>query len=147
MPRGGRRNNAGRKALPKALHDLQGTKPRVLKVGDQVLLKAENIQCPEWFQGNIVAVETWEWALKVLEENNLLTSADLMIVEQMSLTYAAVRGLWVRLGEGESVEMKISPLLTQLRQFSAVLGLDPANRARIPGKTGDPEDGFGSFLE
>ena len=147
MSRGGARNNSGRKPKPQALHDLHGTKSGAMVAKDQVLLKAKDVKCPDWISGHSVAVEAWNYCLKALEENNRLTYAVLLTVGEFAKTYSKLRDAWTDYEDGETNFTPVNQLLNHYHKFSAELGLDPMNLARLPGNRGDPKDGIGSFLE
>lgn len=161
MASGGLRNNAGRKPTPTNIKALKGTlqKSRINKDEPKTTLP-KNLQCPEWLQNNDEVVKIWDWAINTLKNTKILAESDMITVEQFCLTYVTTKYLWTTLskdgwmyidGKGDKRAnpnaSQLNQMLTQLRQFSALLGLDPANRARLKTEESKPLDGFEQLLQ
>ncbi|MCG8431636.1 MAG: P27 family phage terminase small subunit, partial [Candidatus Omnitrophica bacterium] len=142
MPRGGARLNTGPK--PKI-----GSIAKAHAANNSAALIAPQ-PCPRWLGKDKLAKATWSWVTKCLAENNLLTAADFAVIEQFCFASAIVKRLEKELIDGEEFDVKkseqINKYMTQIRQFSAMLGLDPRNRANLKGPVGPKQDDFTKFL-
>ena len=146
----------GRKKVPDQLKKIRGTdqpcrmnpnQPKPSPITD-----ISGAECPLHLQDDDVARITWDWAVSTLKDMRVLTTADLLTIEQYCTVYSDLRELRANLKKygriaytikmdsmgNEITEAKSNPaavqynnLLTQFRGFTSMLGLDPTSRPRL----------------
>ena len=135
MPRGGPKANI--------IKIMQGT-DRKCRMPEQEpeFDPIEDISPPKYLDG--LALETWQWAAPLLRGAKILTEADTKVLELYCYCYQNFRVAQQQLNEeGPTIEnesgMKrknpaaevVKQMMSELRQYSAFLGLDPLSRGRL----------------
>ena len=163
MPSGGH-SKGGRKKKPTKVHELQGTKqPCRTNELEPEYDSISGADCPDWLAEDVVCKEMWNWTINLLSGSGVLTKADLPTIELFCVLYSDLKQIAIDMKKQGRVyyvekmdsngniitEPKTSPLatqfntlLTQYRQFSTMLGLDPSSRPGINGKGKKEGDKF-----
>lgn len=157
-----RRPGAGRKPKPTATKIAEGNPGgRQLNYDEPKYEALDYMAAPPIIKFSKYAVEKWDYLIKQLILNEVLTKADLHNLEQMcywlgiwheaakdidtqGITIPGQRGGWVQ-NPSVGAAAKASSLVNQ---YSSVLGLDPTSRQRVMGKKAETkEDRYTSILD
>ena len=149
-----RRPGAGRKPKPTATKIAEGNPGgRALNLNEPKYEALDYMDAPQVIQFSRYAVEKWNYLIKQLILNEVLTKADLHNLEQMcywlgiwhkaakdikeqGITIPGQRGGWVQ-NPSVGAAAKASSLVNQ---YSSVLGLDPTSRQRVMGPKAESKD-------
>lgn len=129
-----------------------GRKPKVKATGDTDFENVFNIDVPEYMEHMSNAVVMWKSIVPELLKRKILKVTDLHNIEMFCMAYHNLREaqhevvLYGVTIQTETGRIK-NPALTavneaskQLASFGAMLGLDPASRARLMGSNGKPKN-------
>ena len=129
-----------------------GRKPKVKATGDTDFENVFNIDVPEYMEHMSNAVVMWKSIVPELLKRKILKVTDLHNIEMFCMAYHNLREaqhevvLYGVTIQTETGRIK-NPALTavneaskQLASFGAMLGLDPASRARLMGNNGKPKN-------
>lgn len=129
-----------------------GRKPKVKATGDTDFENVFDIDVPEYMEHMSNAVVMWKSIVPELLKRKILKVTDLHNIEMFCMSYHNLREaqhevvLYGVTIQTETGRIK-NPALTavneaskQLASFGAMLGLDPASRARLMGNNGKPKN-------
>lgn len=129
-----------------------GRKPKVKATGDTDFENVFDIDVPEYMEHMSNAVVMWKSIVPELFKRKILKVTDLHNIEMFCMAYHNLREaqhevvLYGVTIQTETGRIK-NPALTavneaskQLASFGAMLGLDPASRARLMGNNGKPKN-------
>ncbi|WP_180176679.1 MULTISPECIES: phage terminase small subunit P27 family [unclassified Acinetobacter] len=129
-----------------------GRKPKVKATGDTDFENVFDIDVPEYMEHMSNAVVMWKSIVPELLKRKILKVTDLHNIEMFCMAYHNLREaqhevvLYGVTIQTETGRIK-NPALTavneaskQLASFGAMLGLDPASRARLMGNNGKPKN-------
>lgn len=148
----------GRKPKPTALKKLAGNPgKRKLNDAEPDFTEITDVEPPEWLPD--LAVEMWQTVMPELLAAKVLTVPDLHNVEAFCTAYSMWRDAEDHVKQfGVVIETERSaiknPAVTvineakkQMREFGALLGLDPSSRQRLvgPKKSEDKGNPFDDF--
>ena len=126
-----------------------GPKPKGVST-ELEMYTGELPECPEYLTADAVAKVTWSKTVQLLAESGLLPKVDLAVLEQYCFACAYVRKLQTELLGGTYDPRKaeqVNKYMTQIRQLSCLLGLDPTSKAKFGVKAKQKEkDGLEDFL-
>ena len=129
-----------------------GRKPKIKVTGDTDFENVFDIDVPEYMEHMSNAVVMWKSIVPELLKRKILKVTDLHNIEMFCMAYHNLREaqhevvLYGVTIQTETGRIK-NPALTavneaskQLASFGAMLGLDPASRARLMGNNGKPKN-------
>jgi P27 family predicted phage terminase small subunit len=114
-------------------------------------------EMPELVAADKVASEYWHRVCAILDELNILTTADVFLLEQQCLDYSQFRYLWTSVREGSVSDddgTKTKPEAREIHKYMdrmvkrmAELGLTPSARSRLHVPQTEDKDPFQAWLE
>ncbi len=116
-------------------------------------------EVPELVADDPIAAAYWNRVCQVLDELNILTTADVFLLEQQCLDYSQFRTLWEHVKSGQvsregangpvtSPEAKeIHRYLDRINRRMVELGLTPSARSRLKVEKEEEKDPFKVWLE
>jgi P27 family predicted phage terminase small subunit len=115
---------------------------------------------PDIIKADEIAKRKWNHVCKLLDEMNLLTTADSDLLEQYCLDYSQFRWLWEQVREGNVTELNdrgnasTKPAAVQIHKYQdrllkreSELGLTPSARSRLHAPQANEEDPFQQWLD
>lgn len=110
---------------------------------------------PTTLRGDRVAKQAWEDACAILEDLNIMTTADRYAVELFCLTYSDFvkarktlkRDKSLEKAERHPIAFEYNKTADRLMRLMAQMGLDQSSRTRLSAAVGKPDDPLSAWLE